>query len=589
MKTFKLPDKNISREAKDFISMLESRLPDRFLPLRPNQGEAIYLIVKYIQEVDNIFLDCPTGSGKSLIAVASAEMCDAPFYLCTFVNGLIDQYMRDFELDCIRGRANYDCSLMPGIHAGIAKCKFDAKFRDNCVEYLKGNCAYYNAVERAEASPKVLTTPQYIFRRVGGMGGLTHRPVVIIDEGHNTESFFRDLTGITITESRWEKYGLDGQFEDTISAIRGYKNDDVILDEWIDVLRIMIVGANEAIERARASMRFVKDNMFYEEDDDNEELRELERDVIHANSFVKEAETMLFYQEQGGIFVIGYGYSNGGRAHVELKPVNIYDFGEKLLDTVADKRIFMSATIPRPPQVFSQALGIDEDNCIAIQVEEHPFPVENRIVNKRYAGSMVRKHINKTKPKMLGLIEDIMLEHDKRGLILPYTHELKKYFSENMNSRLSGRLFFNDNYRVALEEFLNSSRKDAVLISTVNEGLDLHGDLAEFLIIPKVPYPNINDSYVKKRMKTAYCNTCKRIYIPDKKNNNCETCGSAIKRVGQAWYNGQVAITVVQMCGRATRNPDEKTYIAILDSAFEDWLRRGNRKILPKWFLESLK
>jgi len=577
MQWIKLPNNKISEEAKEFISNLN--VPKKFRPLWENQGEAIYLIDKYLKEVDNVILDMPTGTGKTIIGILSINLSKKDYFLCTFVNALIDQYLRDFkELSCIRGRANYDCMNELFVKANESQCVLDKKYV--CEFKKEGDCPYNNALLEAQASNEVLTTPAYLYRMINKK--LNKRSLLLIDEAHKLEDFYQTLIGLKITKNRWNNYGLGEDLSEVIREVKKKHGDmEGEVKRWIEIIREMKDNAKDTMNRNKYSLYKFKGSH-------KKELR-LRKQIINAKNFIYGIDNMLDYCKGEGVLVATHNIE-GKNWYIEFKPINIYDFGKKLLDRVADKRIFMSATMPVPPQVFANSLGIEEDNSVFIQVVEHTFPLENRLVRLRYAGDMTYKHINQTLPKMVSKIEEIMSENkEKRGLILPYTHKIRNYILDNMNGNNRNRLISNDNYKLALDTFKDSRRDDIVLISTVNEGLDLYGKLAEFLIMCKCPYPNIRDEYIKARMSTVLCEKCEKIYIPKDSQEKlfCRVCGGVVKDVGYKWYSSKVGLEIMQGLGRITRNKDEYTKLYLLDSAFDRWYSR-NKKSLPKWFRESI-
>ena len=83
---------------------------------------------------------------------------------------------------------------------------------------------------------------------------------------------------------------------------------------------------------------------------------------------------------------------------------------------------------------------------------------------------------------------------NKRGVILPHTHAIRKALVEGLSAEGHGdRIITHDSNglarQTALNKFFESERDDLVLISTyVGEGFDFKGKLAEWLVISKVPY-----------------------------------------------------------------------------------------------------
>ena len=89
-------------------------------------------------------------------------------------------------------------------------------------------------------------------------------------------------------------------------------------------------------------------------------------------------------------------------------------------------------------------------------------------------------------------------------------------------------------------------------------GLDLHGDLARFNIIPKVPFPNTTDKVVSKRIYSS--------------------------PFGRLWYRAVTAQTITQMSGRTTRGIHDWSKTYILDAKFDSVI-----EFTPKWFRDAIK
>lgn len=81
---------------------------------------------------------------------------------------------------------------------------------------------------------------------------------------------------------------------------------------------------------------------------------------------------------------------------------------------------------------------------------------------------------------------------------------------------------------------------DRIIIGpTLNEGLDLPGDLCSFIIISKVPYPSLNDAFVKRKMELF-----------------------------PGWYRSFTADKLIQGIGRGNRFREDRCVTFILDGCF---------------------
>ena len=94
-----------------------------------------------------------------------------------------------------------------------------------------------------------------------------------------------------------------------------------------------------------------------------------------------------------------------------------------------------------------------------------------------------------------------------------------------------------------------------VLLSpSMQEGVDLKGDMSRFQILCKVPYPYLGDKLIRKRMnKWGW------------------------------WYPLQTAKAIVQSVGRSVRTETDEAITYILD---EDWERfwNKNKDVFPPDF-----
>ena len=98
------------------------------------------------------------------------------------------------------------------------------------------------------------------------------------------------------------------------------------------------------------------------------------------------------------------------------------------------------------------------------------------------------------------------------------------------------------------------TRPTVLLSPSMQEGVDLKGDLSRFQILCKVPYPYLGDKLVKKRMNRW-----------------------------QWWYPLQTAKTIVQSVGRSVRSDTDSAVTYILDSDWERFYSR-NKALFPKGF-----
>ena len=93
-----------------------------------------------------------------------------------------------------------------------------------------------------------------------------------------------------------------------------------------------------------------------------------------------------------------------------------------------------------------------------------------------------------------------------------------------------------------------------VLISpSMNEGVDLPGDLCRFQIIYKLPYPDLADKQIRLRANAD-----------------------------EDWYNYKTALSLIQTYGRGMRFDDDYCMTYLIDSRIRDFIL--NSKFIPQDF-----
>ena len=139
---------------------------------RPQQKEAVLAIIEaYDSDPNGIFLlDCPTGGGKSIIAMLFADFISFKGnrgYILASDLALHEQYVKDFRnmqlwnWGNIKGVDNYECSVN-GERFSIGDCKskglsYDAAEALPCFKH----CGYLTARKKSIKSPVTLLTYPY--------------------------------------------------------------------------------------------------------------------------------------------------------------------------------------------------------------------------------------------------------------------------------------------------------------------------------------------------------------------------------------------------------------------------------------------
>ena len=128
-----------------------------------------------------------------------------------------------------------------------------------------------------------------------------------------------------------------------------------------------------------------------------------------------------------------------------------------------------------------------------------------------------------------------------KGIIHTGSYENAKLIMHNSPKELQNRFYIYATSKQkdeVMEKFKKSS--NGILIGpTLTEGVDLPDDLCRFIIIIKVPYPNITGNLVKKKIELF-----------------------------PLWYNSVTSNTIIQSIGRGVRNENDYCTTYILDGCF---------------------
>ncbi len=145
-------------------------------------------------------------------------------------------------------------------------------------------------------------------------------------------------------------------------------------------------------------------------------------------------------------------------------------------------------------------------------------------------------------PKIQALtIKIINANINQKGIIHTGSYENARFFYNNAPYEIRQRLYLYGNSKQKEESISNfKNSKNGILIGpTLIDGIDLPNDYCRFIIIMKIPYPNITNKIVKKKIEL----------FPD-------------------WYNNTTSNMIIQSIGRGVRNENDYCNTYILDGCF---------------------
>lgn len=529
----------------------ELGLPKKFHKgFRPQQGAAIERIARSDKNI--ILLQAPPGSGKTLLMAGLAKYLKSRVLYTAHTKQLQDQVMRDFESYAVelKGRSNYpclkggkftcnECSKKGGSSA--ARCKecqytdcdsrFPAHNRETCP--CKDDCLFELQKQKAEnAEMAVLNTPLFLNENRFS-DSFRDWPWVVLDEGDLTENALMSFIGVSITSHQIRQLGL------------AFPKTKTVAEAWFKWIQEQAIPA---VDFRLAQIANSGD--FFE----LREKTELERLSYKLNFLIHEnLKNWVFIPEE----------KPEAKAEEKLwtfKPVFVSRYAQPNLWDHGKRFLVMSATLISKYQC-AQDFGLKDNECEWIDLPS-TFPVSRRPIYFRPAADMAHKNKDHAWPQMVKAIDAILEKHRReKGIIHTVSYPLARYVMEH--SKYSSRMIEHDsgNRISALERFKADPSPSVMISPSMDRGVDLPYELCRFLMVPKVPFPNLGDEQVSRRLYTA--------------------------QDGQLWYAVQTIRTLIQATGRGMRAEDDECKSYILDEAFRR-LYSQYYNLFPAYWREAI-
>ena len=517
---------------------------------RPYQKETILRIVEAFERGKRfVIIEVPTGGGKSGIAWTIANHIGQS-YIITAQKALQTQYVRDFGdvLVDLKGRNAYECWLLnkdkkPGeelayAHRGLCKQMGNSKLPDcfdtELQEAYDGLdwifCPYFRRLREAQDAAHTLFNFSSFLFQANYAKQFGRRRLLIVDEAHNIESQLMGFVEISLSDRDFRDQGIKFPRYETPEAYQRYFDDIGLADRIkAKITASRRVGNTDAVEK-------------------------WEKVKLRLAAFVAEMRRTEYVAEWKK------HEERGGYRTVALKPLYVREHAPKLLFDYGARVLLMSATI-LSHRVFCDNLGIPLEDVEYIRVP-NTFPMRNRPIRLRYAGSMAYRNRRATLPLLVRKIEKALdLHATDRGIIHTHAFSITHYIRDHIARPYRQRLLFQEDFpnKDALLAEHARRRASVIVAPAMHEGLDLKDDLSRFQIICKVPYPNANsDKQLKLRTKENW-----------------------------HYYLWLTALKLVQSYGRSVRSDTDHAQTYILDSDFGKFVKMA-RKMLPAWFLGAI-
>ncbi len=534
----------------------------------------------------HIFLEAPTGFGKSPVAIALARYLGSS-HICTATKDLQTQYSRDFPfVREVKGKSNflclvkcdmgleetceygpcmkddgYDCiykTRMTDYKAEGEGTKYEIidldsfakkKYIDNMKSQLKiidlewKPCHYYHQKWIAARSSHTIYNYKYFLSDLFYSGNIHQRKLLVLDEAHTVESEVADFRSFVIYRDALMHLIPKLQFPNKM---------EYNIETWIDFGTELREELLKFIDKASDA---VEDNKSYEP--------YTEKNLIDALAKEKNVaaviEDMKCNRNNWIVTNVEKNSSNQLR-RVVLTPLNVSNYFNDILSMGA-VTLFMSATI-LSKNYLCKVIGLKPDQVKFIRVEQSEFPVKNRPIYLMNIAWLNAKTIGQSLPSIANAVNNIMSIHkNEKGIIHTTSYSQLQFIKNNISRENTARLIETGPMfdRNEILQKHSKTTKPTVLISpSLYLGVDLKDYLSRFQIIVKVPYPDLTDRKI-----------------------------AAMKLRDPKWYNWNTILRLVQAYGRSIRSKDDFANTYILDSSIS-YLIRNAREMLPKWFLDAI-
>ncbi len=474
-------------------------------------------------------LNTPVGSGKSLTAMASALLdadSDRRTAYLTVTKQLQEQVLEDFEssgVTDIRGRDNYICNINEAHTAATAKCTAGIWCSRQRKKGADGPCDFYDQKRDAAASNIVLSNYAFwLHDEESQTLGQFHR--LILDEGHRSASAIEQFASVEITDRDITEFG------GTIPTQRDMQ------DRWK-------VAMLDAIQRTIEDRKPKSGDKIT-----GQHLAWMRR----AKDMQRKMQRLCRLSAQEWLC------SRKGKSW-RWELLNAGALAEPLLFRGASKVVLVSATVNRKTL---ELLGVNSSGIRLVE-QDSTFPVARRPIYHWPVVRVSHGMDSVDRKRWIWAIDEIIgARQDRKGLIHSVSYARALEIVGASKFRDSG-LFLVHRQGTPLQQVVDEFRRRkgaAILVSpAAAEGVDLPQSDCEYIIVPKMPFPDMRDPLIQAKKARD------KDYIP---------------------YI--VLQHVVQSVGRGMRSADDACESWILDGHF-DWLRYGYHQYMPRWFHVALR
>ena len=544
----------------------------------------------------DIFIQAPTGTGKSLIGLEIAAGYST--YILTSEKSLQQQYEEDTirfnaydDVKSICGMDTYRCEVNDekfslGVCRSLNMSNTEA-MKLPCAE----NCEYLQRWRKAKDADRTIMNYSYwliqmnfVLAKMEERAPFLMRELVVCDEAHKLPDIIESHFACTIDKKIIDKITR------CFNTLRGHRTLSTNIDTQplfnainrvitlslkddsstvhLEALRVLareyasVLGYVNTLKESLGSKFLSKKNTVA---DLKQMARRLPKEVKALFSLADNLKDRHCKVEDYVENIDNHGIHNlivdadapHSRTYHNLSDTDLF---QKHFAKFSQVRVYMSATLQ--PELLMKRWGIDRDKAHVMFIDSEWEDDKSRVVlcnTSNMAFHNAENSIRDATKKINLLLEK---HKNERGVIHTTSNQITEDISTTVHIRHRDRLvrYASTKEKMEILASWDDYPKDAVLIGpSLTTGVDLKDGRARFNIVVKLSFPNMQSALWAKR---AEC--LNHIYI------------------------GETASVLEQSCGRTTRSKDDYSVTYILDSRAEKFMLQHQKYFSPS-FLERVR
>jgi ATP-dependent DNA helicase DinG len=557
-------------------------LESSFVWRKGQRNVIIEIIQTYLEKKHSIIIcDLPTGAGKSLVAMVVSFILNKQHkkgYILTSDTSLQDQYEKDINRfmlpwGSIKGIDHYTC-IDNGEKYSCGTCKTRNKSPKSM--HCFNQCAYINARDFASKSDTAilnynywLIMQNYVNRNDedtdGNFSLFPSRDFTICDEAQKILDIVQNHYSPRFNKNTVEKLNTLSNFFN-VHKVKDHSLDVNVIEGCIDemwksedqdTLNGHMCSIENSLRSFNKSTEVLKDKI-----DEEYKHKKIPKEwlvAVYLSEWVKD----LHCKVQDYNYIIRQTSTRNLVKNPSVDELVFNCLEEKyLMDNYFHQytgfTVLMSATFA-DPKTYMKTINISSAKYIKA---ENTFSYEKSPIYYWPKRRMSYKQFDQNKGWLYEKINEIIESHqNESGLIHSASYDLTNKIKLNLSKNNQKRTFVyngTEEKNRALDT-LKMTNDKVIMGPSLITGINLQDDHCRFIIFPKIPFPSLNDRFIKTKMN-----------------------------IDPEWYKLKTIVNILQGAGRGIRSEKDWAITYILDACFGDLLH-DNRKSFPLEFIQRIR